>query len=426
MNLSLHKLENGIPVLLNLDEQAETVCVLVGVGVGSNHEADNEHGLAHFFEHMCFKGTETFPNQKALLTHLDGLGVVSNAFTSNEYTAYYTHGRSERCSDMLQVTADIFLHSLFAEEEVAKEKGVVLEEIAMYEDDPSEKSHESVELSLFAGTAAGHPVIGTVPSVQSFSRSQFVSFFEKHYTTGNMIISIAGKFDPEQVLSELNRLYTKAPAGKKADPIILTPSGPAASHRSIVRSDMEQMRVAIGGYAPSMQSSDRFAATVFTTLFGGSMSSRLFLRIREEMGACYDIGSYNHMQSSAGLHGISTGIPPARVAEVSGAIAEECSKVCADAVSDEELRRAKDQVLGRFAVARESVGQRATRQALLYLQTGGGEDEHTFVQHIEAVTADAVQQVARDIYTPQKMAICYIGKDEVQEEVSDAFFKTLV
>ena len=176
MGLSVHTLENGISVLLNDDQQADTACVLVGVGIGSNHEEDTEHGLAHFFEHMCFKGTTTFPTQRDLLTHMDGLGVISNAFTSREYTAYYAHGRAERLTDMLSVTADIFLNSTFADEEVEKEKGVVLEEIAMYEDDPRDKGSESVEESLFAGTPSGHPIIGTADSVTSFSRDRFVSF----------------------------------------------------------------------------------------------------------------------------------------------------------------------------------------------------------------------------------------------------------
>lgn len=425
MSLSLETLENGIPVLLNHDPSSETVCVLVGVGIGSNNEKDDEHGLAHFFEHMCFKGTETFPTQKDLLTHLDGLGVVSNAFTSNEYTAYYTHGRTDRFSDMIRVTADIFLHSLFAESEVVKEKGVVLEEIAMYEDDPADKSHESVALSLFAGTASGHPVIGTVKSVQSFSRDQFVSFFKKHYVVGNMVLSVAGSFDREAVLSEMNQWYASAPSGKKADPVVLSPSGPKVAHQSVVRDTLEQTRVTIGGYAPSMRSDDRFATMVLATLLGGSMSSRLFLRVREEMGACYDIGAYNYLQSSNGFHGIATGVPPKRVPEVMEAIADECKTMRSEAVPLEELRRAKDQVLGRLAVARESMGQRATRQAMEYLQTGSSDGEDAFVRGIEAVTAGAVQRVMQAIYDPKNMAICYIGKDAVPEETSESFFAAL-
>ena len=425
MEQSKHTLENGISVLIDRDERAETACALVGVGIGSNHEEEDEHGLAHFFEHMCFKGTDAHPNQRDLLAHMDGLGIVANAFTSREYTAYYAHGRAERLDDMLQITADIFLRSLFDGGEVEKEKGVVLEEIAMYEDDPREKGSETVEMSLFAGTPSGHSIIGTADSVRSFSRDRFVSFFEKHYTTGNTVISLAGNVDPEYAVRRLNSLYATASVGDRTGQVRVDPDGPATAHESIVRKDMEQMRVTIGGYAPSARSDDRHAAVVFATLFGGSMSSRLFLRVREEMGACYDIAACNEMQAHTGLHAVGAGIPAARTEEVMRAIADECGKVRKEAVSSDELRRAKEQVLGRLFVARESVGNRAIRQAISYTQTDAVESDDAFAKKIDAVSADDVRRVARETYDPRRLALCYIGNRAVPESCSDAFFDRL-
>ena len=237
-----------------------------------------------------------------------------------------------------------------------------------------------------------------------------------------MVISVAGRFDPESILATLNDLYTGAPTGGKNDQVHIHPSGPKTVHRSIVRRDTEQMRVTIGGYAPAVRSEGRYAAAVLALLFGGSMSSRLFLRVREEMGACYDIAAYNDLQAHTGFHCISAGIPPARVEEVTAAIADECKAVRDEPISDNELKRAKDQLLGRLAVAQESVGQRAIRQAVSYVQSGVCESDDVFVREVQAVTADDVQRVVRSIYKPENMAICYIGNNEVPSSCSDTFF----
>lgn len=422
MQTLIHTLDNGISVLIYPDKRVETVCGLVGVRIGSNHEKDDEHGLAHFFEHMCFKGTETYPTQRELITRIDGLGVVTNAFTAREYTAYYMHGHADRCGDIVRMTADIFLHSLFPEREVTKEKGVVLEEIAMYEDDPIEKGFEVAEQALFAGTPSGHPIIGTVDSVQSFSRDRFVSFFEQHYVTGNTIISIAGNVDPDTVLQQLNEVYSPAKKGTASVNEPMEPTGPTEKHQSIVRSDLEQMRLLIGGYAPSAVSDEYYAALVFSILFGGSMSSRLFLRVREKMGACYDISAGNHQQAQTGLHTIATGIPPSRVEEVMAAIADECALICREQVSSEELRRAKDQVIGRLSVERESMQKRASQQFVTFVQKGSCESDDTFTEKINTVTTADVQRVAQEIYSPDKMTVCYVGNTAVPSSCSDTLF----
>ena len=425
MQSTIHTLPNGISVLIYRDDHAETVCGLVGVGVGSNHEKGDEYGLAHFFEHMCFKGTTTYPSQKDLLTYVDSLGVMTNAFTSHEYTAYYAHGLADRCDDIMQVTADIFLNSLFVEGEVEKEKGVVLEEIAMYEDDPKEKGYESVALSLFTDTPSGHPIIGTTDSVRSFTRERFTSFFGRHYVTGNTVISLAGNVDEQVVLDRLRSLYESAPSGDVVADEYEKPTRPSMTHRSIVREDMEQMRVTIGGYAPSVRDDDRYASMLFSVLFGGSMSSRLFLRVREDMGACYDIAAGDDPQAHTGMHAVLTGVPPSRVDEVVAAIADECASIRTNPVSPEELQRAKDQVSGRLAIARESTQRRAVQQFISFVQTGACESDTDLSEHIASVTVDDIQRVAQRMYDPHAMAICYVGNREVPASCSEQFFSRL-
>ena len=339
--IEVQKLENGITVLLSPDDRAETACVLVGVAIGANHETKNEYGLAHFFEHMCFKGTKTYPTNAELVTRMDASGLVANAYTGREYTAYHTSGRAERLQDMLHLTADIFLNSLFPENELDKEKKVIIEEIAMYRDDPPSRAFDEVNQMLFHGTAAEHPILGNVKSVSSFSRDDFVHFLQSHYTTENTIISLAGKFDRNKVLPELEKLYSSAATGKQIPQVTIPSVLPKETHHCVVRSDLEQTHIVIGGYAPSYNSADRYATEVFDVLFGGSMSSRLFFRVREKLGACYTIKTYLDLMAHAGGFSIYTGIAGKRTAEVMEAIADECSIIKKECVPEAELKKLK-------------------------------------------------------------------------------------
>ena len=415
-------LENGITVLLSPDEQAETVCVLVGVAIGANHEAKDEYGLAHFFEHMCFKGTETYPTNAELVTRMDESGIVANAYTGREYTAYHMSGRAERLQDMLCLTADIFLHSLFPAHELDKEKKVIIEEIAMYRDDPPSRAFDEVNRSLFHGTVAEHPVLGTVGSVSSFSRDNFVHFLQKHYTTTNTIISIAGKFDRDAVLQELEKLYSSAVVGKQIAQIAIPSVSPKESHLSVVRSDLEQTHIVIGGYAPSYNSAGRYAVEVFDVLFGGSMSSRLFFRVREKLGACYTIKTYIDLMTHAGEFSIYTGIAGKRTREVMEAIADECAIIKKALVPDAELQKAKEFLLGLHAVQQESKNIIATEQMHAYAKGGKLEDNEEYKRNVLSVTPDDIQRVAVAVLDNKKMSVCYVSNSEIEKSVTESFY----
>lgn len=416
------KLENGITVLLSPDDRAETACVLVGVAIGANHEAKNEYGLAHFFEHMCFKGTETYPTNAELVTRMDEAGVVANAYTGREYTAYYMSGRAERLKDMLCLTADIFLRSLFPANELDKEKKVIIEEIAMYRDDPPSRAFDEVNRSLFHGTVAEHPVLGTAESVYSFSRDDFVRFLQRHYTTANTVISVAGKFDRDAVLQELETLYGGTSVGEQTAQIAIPPVSPKETHHSVVRSDLEQTHIVIGGYAPSYNSADRYAAEVFDVLFGGSMSSRLFFRVREKLGACYTIKTYIDLMTHAGEFSIYTGIAGKRTAEVMEAIADECALIKKAPVPDAELRKAKEFLLGLHAIQQESKNTIASEQMHAYAQGGKPEDNAEYERSVLSVTPEEVQRVATATLDSQKMSVCYVSNSEIEKSITDTFY----
>lgn len=414
----VHTLKSGITFLLSPDPNARTACVLVGVGIGANHERETEHGLAHFFEHMCFKGTSTYSDHVQLLTRMDASGLVGNAYTDREYTAYYLCGRAERVRDMIDLTSDIFLHSLFPAEELKKEKGVILEEIAMYEDDPFSKAADEVEQSLFHGTVAEHPILGTAESVSSFSRDDFLSFLKKHYVTGNTIVSVSGRFDRDAVLGTLEEVYADTPVGEHTGQVSISLPAVRRVHMSVVRSDLEQTSIVIGRRAPSVTDPDRYAAKLFSVILGGSMSSRLFLRVREQLGACYSIRSRMIPDTHYGGFFILTGVNGGRVAEVVGAIADECALLEREYVSDDEINKACEYVLGARAIHQESTQGVAMEHMHDYAQTGAVVTEEAYARHLRSVTSEDIRRVASSVFSSGNVSVCYVGKESVDESVS--------
>ena len=419
-------MSNGITVLLSPNERSDTACVLVGVGVGANHEERYEYGLAHFFEHMCFKGTKTCPSNTELVTRMEESGLVANAYTDKEYTAYHLSGRSERLKEMLAITADIFLNSLFPEGELDKEKKVIVEEIAMYKDDPPSRAFDEVDLSLFYNTAAGHHVLGTVESVQSLSRDNFVGFLNRHYVAENTVISIAGDFDAKEVLQELEVLYKEAPSGEHDDQVKIVPEQIQQQHQCVVRSDLEQAHIVIGGYAPAYIDADRHAGEVFDVIFGGSMSSRLFFRVREKLGACYTIRTYLNLMTHIGGFYIYTGIAGKRAAEVMEAIADECAIIKKTPVSEKELQKAKEFLLGLDAVRQESNNTVASMHMHAYVQGGTVEEKEEYEKKISSVTSEDVLRVAGAVLDSEKLTVCYIANTDLPRSITDNFLKHLV
>ena len=419
------KLENGITVLLSPNKHSDTACVLVGVNVGANHETENEHGLAHFFEHMCFKGTKTHPSNAALVTRMEESGLVANAYTDREYTAYHLSGRAERLKDMLTLTADVFLNSLFPENELDKEKKVITGEIAMYKDDPPSRAFDEVDLSLFRNTAAGHHVIGTVESVRSFSRDNFTNFLKKHYVAQNTVISISGRFDSEEVMQNLEDLYKETPVGTHDEQIEIKPEFIKNKHQCVVRGDLGQAHIVIGGYAPSYTSTDRHATEVFDVLFGGSMSSRLFFRVREKLGACYVIKTYINLMTHTGGFYIHTGTTGKRAEEVMEAIADECTVIKKMLVSEKELQKAKEFLLGLDAVQQENNSAIASMHMHAYAQAGKVEEKEEYKNSITAVTPEDIQRVANTVLDGQKMAACYVANTDIPQSVTDTFLNRL-
>lgn len=420
----LHTLKNGVRVLLTPDINASTAAVIVGVGVGSVNEKTTQHGLAHFFEHMCFKGTKKYSTPIELLSQMDMSGLQANAYTGTEYTAYHLSGSCEKLDEMIDLTADVFLNSLFPAEELEKEKGVILSEISMYEDDPSSKCVESVEQSLFYNTKAEHPILGTPKDVSRYSQEDFLNFFNTHYIAENTVISVAGNFNSEYVLSKLEGIYKDTPRGVFTELESIHPSGPKIQHKSVARSDLEQTHIAIGGYAPSKKSESRYVTYVLSILLGGSMSSRLFIAVREELGVCYSIRTFVDMNSYLSTFFIYLGTNEKQVNDAMKGIGVELQKIKNKIVSKEELQKAKNILLGMSALRQESKHKLGSVVMHELIQAGKVFDIEEYKKGIENVSAEDIMNLAKDIFVPEKISVCYVGNKDIQKEVTDLFLKT--
>ena len=295
----------------------------------------------------------------------------------------------------------------------------------MYEDDPGDKAGAEVEKSLFSDTVVGHSILGTPESVSSFNRDDFVRFLKKNYLAENTAISVTGRFTTSEVLSMLESHYAKTPTGTHTEQVKVVPQGIACTHQSIVRDDLEQSHIVIGGYAASCADADRYASQVFSAILGGSMSSRLFLRVREQLGACYSIATILESDAHYGGFYICTGINGKRTEEVMRAIAEECKIICDTGVTDDEIRKAQEYILGVRAIKQESRQGVASKTMHDFVQTGSVESPEEYEKNIRSVTADDVKRVANNILNGKKMSVCYVGNIKVPESVTESFLSHL-
>ena len=419
-----YKLSNGITVLLSQVNTSDTAAVLVGVNVGSNNETEKEHGIAHFFEHMCIKGTKTKSN-KELVELIDSLGLISNAATAKEWTQYYLTGEAEEIDNMIEINADMFLNSIFPEEELEKEKRVILQEISREKDDPMSEGLIGIIKMLFKGTKMEHRALGTTESVQSLSREDFINFLDKHYVSGNVVISISGKFNKEKVLEKLEEVFKDAKKGEHVPQKKITPNKIENSHESLVKESLEQMSITIGGYSTPPNIKDVYSFEVCNSILGNlEMSSRLFIKVREELGACYYVRSFI-MDDINSIFYIGIGIDGKKLEEAMNAIAEECKKMKNENVTEEELERAKSILLSENALANERNLDRVDNNFVEYLRFGSVEERESYKKNINAVTAEDVKEAANKILDGEKMVVCYIGNTKVDEKITQDFLKNL-
>jgi predicted Zn-dependent peptidase len=397
-------LDNGLRLLTESIPHVRSVSLGVWLTRGSRHEGDQWPGIAHFVEHMLFKGTETRSAEDIAQT-VDSVGGQMDASTGKENANYAIKVLDEHLPLAVSVLSDVVLHPRFAPDDIEREKGVVGEEIKMVEDMPDDLVHELFLEHFWRGHPLGRAILGTADSVYRLNEGVLHEYFSRVYTAGNLIVAAAGNIDH----ARLRELIEHAFSGVRANgpgPVEVPPVESGLIH--VRTKDLEQSHICMGVGAYRQNHKDRYAALVFNTLLGGSMSSRLFQNVREKRGLAYSVGSGLSAFRDAGLLSIYAGCSNQKVDEVVRVIMSELRAVVAG-IDESELVRAKDNVKGNLILGLESTWQRAAylaRQEIYF-------DEPFTIEEtlagIDAVTLDDVARVARDLLTRTPVSVAVVG-----------------
>jgi len=406
----LTELDTGERVISERLAHVRSVAVGFWIGAGSRDETDAKAGLSHFIEHLLFKGTASYTAQE-IAEIFDALGGELNAATSREHTVVYARVPDERLETALDVMGEMVFAPAFAEMDAERE--VVLEEIAMYEDQPQELVHDLISEATFGSHPLGRPVIGRAEVISSVSRRTVSSYHRSMYVPGNVVVAAAGNLKHEEFERLLVRAQRKAAAAASKGPRVRPPlvKAPAPSLR-FQRKDTEQYHVCVA--APGIARSDRrrFAASLLDGILGGSASSRLFQEIREKRGMAYAVYTFLSQYSDTGLLGVYVGTREDNVASCLEIVAEQVADVAAGNLRRNELRRAKDNIEGRILLSMESTASRMTRLGKSLVTDTELLGFERIIEEIEAVEADAVAELAAVLLEPSRLSAAGIGRDQ--------------
>jgi predicted Zn-dependent peptidase len=385
-------------------DTVRSVALGVWIGVGSRFERAEEAGISHFIEHLLFKGTPRYSAEQ-IAQLFDGLGGEVNAATGRDYTVVYTRVLDDHLERAFPVLTDMLQRPGFFD--LDQEREVVLEEIAMYEDDPQDQVHDLISEAVFPGQAMGRPVIGTAEVIGGVPESGIRAYHRNHYTAENMVVAAAGHIDHDRLVGLAEDLL--AELGTEAQEASFEPAVPGGPDLIVKQKATEQYHLCLGGPGLTRGDPRRHAQSVLDTVLGGSMSSRLFQEVREKRGLAYSVGSYAVGYADTGQVGVYLGTREDNLATACGVIAAELRRLAEDPVPADELRRAKDHLKGRLVLSLESSGTRMNRigKALLTRTELLSIDE--VIERVEAVEAEDVQALAAEHWVPERMSAAAIG-----------------
>jgi predicted Zn-dependent peptidase len=398
-------LGNGLRLLTESMPHVRSISIGVWLTRGSRHEPQDWSGIAHFVEHMLFKGTGT-RSAEDIAQAIDSIGGQLDAFTAKEYASYYIKVLDEHLPLAIEILSDIVLHPRFDGGDIEREKKVILEEIKMVEDTPDDLVHELFTQSLWEGHPLGRPILGTPDTVETLTRDALGDYFGRVYTADNFVISAVGNLEHAHVRELVEQAFGR-----------MTPSGDAADERTPVvapkfhvrSKDLEQSHICLGTSSCSQNHEDRYVSYVLNTLLGGSMSSRLFQNVREKRGLAYAVFSGLSAYRDAGALTIYAGCANEAVTEVIDLTVEELRQLKRDAAPEAELRRAKDHLKGSLMLSLENTASRMSHLARqeIYFDRQFGLDET--LAGVERVTAGDVSRVAASLFSNGALAGTVLG-----------------
>lgn len=409
-------LENGLRIIAVPMKNVETVTVMVMVGTGSRYETESEAGIAHFTEHMFFKGTKKRPTTLDIAEVLDATGGEYNAFTSKDRTAYYAKVDAAHFDVALDVISDMYLNSKIDEEEIQKEKGTIIQELNMYEDTPIRNIGDIFETLLYDGNSLGREIVGTKKTVKSFSRENFVNFMNKFYVAQDTVVCVAGKINQEEILAKIENCFGKMKNGEKLEyeKVEENQSEPAIKLKT---KKTDQTHIILGVRAYDHNHPDRFVLGLLAAILGGNMSSRLFIEVREKRGLAYHVRTDIETYQDCGYLATQAGVEHEKLELAVKTILDEYKKVAENKVSEKELQKAKDFIKGRSVMSFESSDEVASFFIDQEVLKGKVMTMEKIFEKIDKVTVDDIQRVAKDIFQENKLNLAIIGPHENEEEI---------
>lgn len=401
-------LPNGVRIAVVPDARARAVTAMVLVNVGSSFEKRAQNGLSHFLEHMCFKGTVRRPSAKVIVEEIESLGAVTNAFTDRELTGYFIKGNPDHVDTFVDILADIYHHSVFPHQEIEKEKGVVVEEINMYEDMPQYKVSEILFEMLYPDAAAGRSILGTKETVRSFTQKDFVAYKRKWYTAANTLIVFSGAITPKNATALTKKWFAILPTSSKNKKQKVSDRQKEPGVQ-IFRKETDQAHMVLAFRSFALGHKDMPIVRLIATILGRGMSSRLSLLIREELGAAYYIHASSESYTDHGIFSIASGIDKRRLTEILERIVAECLRLKSEPLSKEELSKVKEYTIGTLRLSLETSDAVAEFYGGQMILGQKVQTPEALIASIHKITPSDIMRVAKVLFQTKKANIALLG-----------------
>lgn len=408
MNYKKTTLKNGLRILTVPTQGTQTATVVLMVNAGSRFENESQAGISHFVEHMLFKGTEKRPTTQDISEDLDSIGGEFNAFTSKDKTLYYAKTDSKHINTALDVLADMFLNSKIEQSEINRESGTIIQELNMYEDDPRRTIGDELEKLLYKNSTLGREIIGYKKTIKKFKRKNFIDYMKKHYNAAGTVVCVAGKFNEKEIVGKIKEYLGNMPKGK-ISPFARIVEKQKTPQVSIKFKKTDQTHFIVASRAYRQDHKDRFALSLLAVILGGNMSSRLFTEVREKRGLAYSVRTGVDTYQDCGYIGTQAGVDHKKLQETIEVILEEYKKITTEKVEQKELKKAKDFVKGKGVMEFEAsdevamffTDQEFHKEKIMTLK-------EVFAK-IDAVTAEDILRVAKDVFKSKKLNLAIIG-----------------
>ena len=398
------QLPNGLQIVAEKIPFVRSVALGIWVKNGVRNETKAENGLSHFIEHMLFKGTEK-RTAADIAEEIDAIGGQLNAYTSKEYTCYYTLSLDTHADTALDVLVDMYFHSRFDEVDIKKETNVVLEEISMVEDSPEDLAHDLLHEKVWPDDSLGYRILGEAVVIETFDHAACKDYCNRHYRPDNTVIALAGNFC-DDMIDKITARFGYFTRDSKA----FVPMPPRYIPTMIAKEkDIEQLHFGFGFPGVAVGAEDMYTVAVLNAIFGGGMSSRLFQKIREEHGLAYSVYSQNESYSDTGLFSIYAGLNPAQAAHVIALTIGEIKRLFADPIKAAQIAKAKEQLKSSFMLGLESSSSRMSAIGRSQLMLGKIRRPEDILAKIDTVTPEAVQALIRTIFDFEQMSFCAVG-----------------